>query len=589
MTQRRRRLAVAVCVLAAASSCSGPEAPAAPTVIRLFAQDTPVTIGRETRLGWVAPEGGGQARRLTFTPPTQARLELGYGIPSKGLAPGARPVRFLVTLEHEGRRHEVFETTLDPGDRRPQAWRDLRVDLADWAGREIALDLAVVPTEGAGSEARGAWSTPVVVGGAPDPRPNVLILSLDTLRSRNVGTYGYGRDTTPFLDAFATRGAVFEETVTTSVTTGPSHMSLFTGLYPVNHGLRTGLDWKLPDTRTVAETLRDAGYHTAAFTENGYIDRLRGFGAGFEEYTENRGDRKRGPGEVRVTFGQAERWLERGPRRPFFLFVHTYQVHAPFVPPEAYTGLFVDDGFPGPEDPTMRRHRDDYDREIRFVDDRVKALLAALDAAGLADDTLVAILSDHGEEFGEHGLYQHGGAVYEETIRIPWLLVGPGVPAGRRVATPASLIDVMPTLFDLIGRPVPEGLDGVSLRPALEGASMAPRTLFTEARARRRWVRPKLGEVWNPPLVAVRAPEGKFIVHRPDEGEALPAARYDLETDALETRPQPVEGEEGRALDALVDAYLKGRVDPATLRAPDDPEDIDPELRQRLKLLGYLE
>jgi arylsulfatase A-like enzyme len=557
----------------------------------LLEEGRSATIGREARLAlWLRPDAERLAARpFTLVLPAAARLDVGYGVPNASIAAAAAPARFEIRLEAaDHSEHVLLSRKIDPGRQEHRRWFDARIDLSRWGGDRVRLEFRVAAEPGDGPRAQGVFADPWIRGAPQDAtRPNVMLVSIDTLRARNVGAYGYARDTTPFLDEWAAEGALFENAITTSVTTGPSHMSLFTGLYPVNHGLRTGLGSKLPVAVTAAAAFRAAGYHTAAFTENGFIIRERGFGEGFAEYTENPGEKRRAPGQVRLTFGQARRWLELRARRPFFLFVHTYQVHHPFRPPDEYADLFEGDGAGGPPEALARGMRDAYDREIRFVDDQLRVLLAALGDA--ADGTLVAVVSDHGEEFGEHGLYQHGGAVYEETLRVPLIFRGPGVTAGRH-ATAVSLIDVAPTLLELAGLDPAARQDGVSLAPLLRGGAAPPaRTLFAEARAKRRWREPWRGESWNPPLVAVRGPHGKFIVHRPDAGEAEPTVHFDLERDALERAPRQVRGEDLRRVSALVDEYLEGRVDPSLLREPDDPDALDPDLRERLRQLGYLE
>ena len=199
------------------------------------------------------------------------------------------------------------------------------------------------------------------------------------------------------------------------------------------------------------------------------------------------------------------------------------------------------------------------------------------------------ILSDHGEEFHEHGYYQHGGALFEETLRIPLILIGPGIPAGR-ITSQVSLIDVLPTVLDYVGEDPPPGLDGVSLLGAVEGGEeIAQRTLFAEARGKKRWLRPFRGEAWSPPLIALRSQHGKFVVHRPSVGEAEPTVHYDLRMDALEASPRRVEGEELAAVDAQVADYLESRLSDAEISRPDAVDEIDPALRERLELLGYLD
>jgi arylsulfatase A-like enzyme len=551
--------------------------------------DDPIveTIGNESRYATRLLRGRPAGKKFSISVPADPVLTFGFGLPK----PKSRSVRTAGTFEfaieeESGKRTVIGGRRVDPATPEGRRWFDERLDLSAWSGRDVVLSFRVVPDEGAAAPP-GAIANPTLSSARHrDERPNVLIVSLDTLRARNIGAYGYGRDTTPFLDAFAAGGTLFETAITTSVTTGPSHMSLFTGLYPVNHGIRSGSEKVAAGVRTLATRLQRVGYDTAAFTENGFIIRHFGYGQGFNAYTENRGTGRRAPGDARVTFPQAQDWILRGAREPFFAFVHTYQVHSPFSPPEQYAELFADDDFPGPEEARMRLERDNYDREIRFVDDELRKLIGTLDEQGRLSRTLVVILADHGEEFREHGRYQHGGAVFDETLRIPLIFVGPGVQAARRIRTQVSLIDVLPTVLDFVGENSWGEVDGVSLIGALRtGAEPGPRTLFAEANAKKRWIKPFHGENWNPPMIAARSQDEKLIVHRPKQGEADPPARYDLAADALERSPLPVEGDELVAANALIDGYLKGRDAPDALPA----ESLDPGLRERLEMLGYLD
>lgn len=529
------------------------------------------------------PEGASYRIAL----PAQPILTFGFGLPDRPLAKWSAPANFEFAIEVSGEWSVLGNRRVDPAVLEDRHWFNATMDLSAWSGQEVTIRFRVVPDPDVRAPT-GAIANPTLVSADHhDDRPNLLIISLDTLRAQSVGAYGYGRDTTPFIDAFARRGTLFETAITASVTTGPSHMSLFTGLYPVNHGMRSGKELKHKDVSTLATQLRNAGYQTAAFTENGFIVRRFGFGEGFSEYTENRGTRRETPGEVRVTFPQAERWIAKRAREPFFAFVHTYQVHSPFWPPEPYSKLFEGDGMASPDTEQMRKARDNYDREIRFADDTLRIMIEALAERHQLERTLVVILSDHGEEFHEHGRYQHGGAVFDETLRIPLIVVGPGVQADRRIAAQVSLIDVRSTMLDLLGVADDSEGDGVSLAATLRGGpEPGPRALFAEASAPKRWIRPFSGEDWNPPLVAVRSQHQKFILHRPrDGGPVEPPQYYDLAADALEHSPRPIEPETLREIDALVDDYLKGR----TAREQSPPQPLDPGERQRLHALGYLD
>ncbi|HXK21472.1 MAG TPA: sulfatase [Myxococcota bacterium] len=561
--------------------------------VRLFADVQPFSIGNDTRLGVLLHEQR-QSARATVVLPAAAELSFGYAVnaavpeASRGeIAEASQlsPVALSLSLRHEnGARELLFEQRVDPRVPSERRWVDASADLSRWQGERVELEFALHADPGGVTPVAAFWEPTLHSAGAKSERPNLLVVSLDTLRARNVGAYGHERDTTPFLDQLAESGVLFENAITASVSTGPSHMSLFTGLYPVHHGMRRGQEPRSPSAVPLALLLRRAGYHTAAFTEDGYLIRIFGFGDGFSEYSENTGSHGAVPGEAQVTFERAERWLARSRRRPFFLFVHTYEVHAPYMPPAETANLFRSDGEPGTAAPDLRSEQDDYDREIRFVDDKVRELIGALERNGLRNSTTVVVLSDHGEEFGEHGYFQHGTALFEESLRVPLIFEGWGIPAGERVAGQVSLIDVTPTLLALVGVQAPAGLDGENLLPAMHGKALPERELFAEAMAPGRWRRPLFYEPFNPPLVAMRSQHGKLLVHRPTEGAAAPAMRIDLDSDSLELAPQALAGDELAAAQARVDSYLRGK--PSEPAAPAPP--LDPELRKRLEGLGYV-
>jgi len=337
-----------------------------------------------------------------------------------------------------------------------------------------------------------------VVGLPVRQRPNVVLISIDTLRADRLGAYGYLRPTTPRLDsALAAEGVTFERVFANAPKTTPSHMSMLTSLPPCAHGV---LMWEGSDVRavlnprvhTLAEVLRAAGYTTAAFTGGGPMDRSRGFAQGFATYRHGR------------QLERAIAWLDRRPAtRPFFLFLHTFEVHDPYTPPPSQIARFLPD-YQGPvlaaveqiRAGTVAWHgahrlfweavdRDDpravdavarlYDGAIREMDDNtLTALLRYLDDRGLASETLVIFTSDHGEAFGEHGAFLHDD-LYEGTLRVPLVLRFPGIlPAGRRLAEPAQLLDLLPTVLELLDIPLPPGAQGRSFALAARGTGPAP-------------------------------------------------------------------------------------------------------------------
>jgi arylsulfatase A-like enzyme len=552
----------------------------------------PALVEGASRL-WVealpVPDASRQTLSFALRVPAGATLAFGYGLREESWTRDGRPAAFRVALvEPGGRRHALFEAVLDPREPPHRRWFDAEVDLAAWAGRDATLELIAERSGGPGALSLPVWGDPAIYapGDAALP-PDVVLISLDTLRARSLGAYGYARDTSPFFDALAAQGTLFTRAVTTAVSTSPSHMSLFTGLYPVRHGVLAGMGHRAAGVRMLAEILRERGYTTAAFAENGYVDQAR-FAPGFARFTENAADSRETPGFARRTFAQARDWLERGPRRPFFLFVHTYEVHSPYDPPESHAGLFAGDGHPGPDHALLRRHRDDYDREIRALDDELRSFFEALRESAVGD-TIAVVVADHGEEFGEHGRSEHGGAVFEETLRVPLLFWGPGrIPAGARRDERVSLIDVVPTLLEMLGLPAPPDLDGVSLAPGIRvGAPIRDRTLFAEARTQRDWLRDFETVRWETPLFAVMSADTKFVVQRPRRGPRPPILRYDLERDPDERAPQALDAAQAAEVDRLLDSYLAAAAGSDAAPGPDDSETLEPDLRDRLRALGY--
>lgn len=406
-------------------------------------------------------------------------LRFGFGIEDAAAEPGWGIVEFAVAADvaGEGTLQPLFERTLDPA-RSPsdRGWQDARVDLSALAGREVTLQI-VQRVLGSDPSARSlsVIGNPLVVAARPAvPRSaprNLVLISLDTLRAASLSSYGYARATTPRMDAeLAARGTRVTRALAPRPFTPPSHMTMLTGLDPCAHGVEGRHDVLGADHATLAERLRAEGYDTAAITEDAYVVAGAGFARGFDVYYELRSDESSSPGFGAETFGRAARWLESTDARPFFLFIHTYQVHAPYDPPEGFADLFDE---PLPRDPVPepnRAARDAYDGEIRYTDGLVGEFLAALAARGLADETLVVVTSDHGEQFGEHFWTGHGFSTHDEAIRVPLLLRAPGlVPAGRIVEAQVGLVDLVPTLLDLLGLASDDSLQGASFAGLIRG------------------------------------------------------------------------------------------------------------------------
>lgn len=341
------------------------------------------------------------------------------------------------------------------------------------------------------------------------PDCNVVLISLDTLRADHLGSYGYQRPTSPCLDRFAAQATVFEQSFSQATWTLPSHMSIFTSLHPSEHGV-ISTNQRLGRSRiTLAEVLHSAGYATAGFTGGYNVSKRYGFDRGFDEYHESYPQDHPVPGKgfrVRELSPQLFDWLDAHRRRKFFLFVHSYDTHEPFL---AHPHLEqFDPGYSGPllalhdeatfnQSDLARRYRQHgdpsftmntflnkaintgelklsaadqrhlialYDNEIRFVDDSMCELLGRLDQLGLSEKTIVVVTSDHGEDLFERGQVNHGGPPYEVMIRVPLIIRVPGRPPSRS-AKLAQGIDVAPSLLELLALPPQRTFSGTSLFP----------------------------------------------------------------------------------------------------------------------------
>ena len=451
----------------------------------------------------------------------------------------------------------------------------------------------------------------------PSPPRHVLIVSIDTLRADFLGCYGNPTVRTPRLDALAASGLLFETHVSSAPTTLASHTSLMTGRWPHTHGVpRNG--FVVPDANvTLAEVLRDAGWRTAGFIGGFPLHPRFGFAQGFEHF-----DAEFPPGEPglqgtahtrradRVTDAVLA-WLDDhpvGPDERILLFVHYFDPHAPYGAPEPYRDLYRDDDLSirGTmrdvkrvqqalrRDPAEARTASDalralYAGEVTYTDQRVGLLFDGLKSRGLWDELLVVVTSDHGETMHEHPAREawgHGVEVYDTTVHTPLLLRLPGdEAAGRRLDALVSNIDVMPTLLDRLGLPIPEGVEGRSFAPLLTGDAFEPRReAFSEATRSQKQLTPEDRRWANRNKArAIRVADRKLIL-RPVSGER---ELYAPATDPHEQTDRLGESDETRALaDALtrrLEAWSEGAAGGNAAR------DLSAESRRRLEALGYVE
>ncbi|MFP6625462.1 MAG: sulfatase, partial [Deltaproteobacteria bacterium] len=447
-----------------------------------------ITIGGETRFGIPIPRAsdGKKSLSLSLSVPADSVIHLAYGLEESTVTQATIRIK----VAWDGTEKVLFTTRLEA--KQEPGWTDLSLKLGGHQGEAtLTLEVAsVVP----GREAPAlSLSAPVITRPtSTQRRPSVILVSLDTLRADHLGIYGYDRDTSPNMDAlFTTEGLVVDRVVSQAADTLYGHTALFTGMRPstpltsVPYGpteLSQLHSWAL----TLPEVLREAGYRTAAFTENALLVGPGVFNRGYEVYYEEKGIRneiwkmRTTPGHIESTFGRGLKWLERHADQTVFLFLHTYQVHAPYEPPASLSSLYPTP----PGSPLNRVEMDLYDREIRYTDDQVGKFVARLRQLGVLDNAILIITSDHGEEFGEHGAGGHGAHLTSEILHVPLLIRAPGlIPAGVRREGPFGLVDLMPTLLDLLGLDIPPNVTGASLAShLLEGTEGSTTPLFSEAR-----------------------------------------------------------------------------------------------------------
>ncbi len=429
-------------------------------------------------------------------------------------------------------------------------------------------------------------------GPAPAPapaRPDVVLVTIDTLRADRCSLHGAARPTTPFLDELARTAVVFDAAYSASSWTPPSMASIFTGLAPRTHGVVKGavrageaVNQQVLDESftTIAESFRAAGYHTIGVSSNAHVVKRTGFAQGFDAF---RAPLWKGANEVNAVVRKLVE--ERPAGRPMFLWVHYFDPHTPYVPHAPWIDSYdVDFGWvkrcAGVEQEALLAEAKTagnpaamkaalyglYDSEIAYVDAALRRLFEALPATRGA---LVAITSDHGETIMNRGWIGHGNGLYDEETRVPLLVRLPGAASGRRVTRPVANTDLYPTLLDAAGLPRPPGLD----RPGLLAAGAAEAPVLLEL-SRTETVE-----------TAVRSGRHKLIRrHAP-----LPAIElYDLAADPQEQRDL---AESEAALRARLSAALQSALDAAPARAAEGQETVpaDPELIERLRSLGYLE
>lgn len=566
----------------------------------------PAEVERSDRIVWRPEVSSPQFRRIF---PAGATIEVACHVPR-----GERAL-FSVRISGGTGKGEVLLKMIHEGEGASGEWIPHLLTLPSGSGESIvefaAYDAGLLGRLfGAAPPSGATFSVPETLPGATgrslDARPNILLISLDTLRADHLSSYGALRETSPVIDALAARGIRFTSAEAANNWTLPSHMSIFSGLTPAAHGVLPDMgqvrgylhpDRKLPlsaapGLRLFPQALADAGYRNAAVTENGWVSGRFGFNRGFRVF---RSDLR---GSLDRTAAAALEQLElSGERGPWFLFVHTYTAHQPYHAPEEYRLRWARPGHVGfawprarvpisdyyrfrapvfpPAPSDIGAFRDLYDGQVAWADSLVGTLVDWLEERGLLEQTIIAVTSDHGEEIFERGQFDHGDTLHEEVTHVPLVLAGGGLPQGKVVGTRVSLVDLSATLLDLAGLGREFGL-GRSLRGAWEGSAPFSRGELAFAEAIDFQGR-ELSAVWRGDL--------KYL--RRGQGEGAEEELYDLRRDPeehrnlVDRRPKVAS-----RLRALLDAHRANAAEIQSVLGNAD-EELDEELIRRLTSLGY--
>ena len=561
------------------------------------------TLGSETRRALAAPF----AARVSFEirVPPNAALRFAYGASTLGRPNLLTATDYLVLVDDGDGEERLFSETL----RRSQAnqWLPRDVDLSRFAGKTVRLTFATGRVRDKRPRAERQmlplWGNPALVDrSAVSEKPDIILISIDCLRADHIGAYGYARETTPHLDAFARKATLFENSITVSSYTLPTHAAMLTGLPPSLHGaiLRRPIATSVPYT---PESLARSGYRTAAIVSAPFLSQSYGFHRGFHTY------RATG-GRAALIIDQALALLDEGRGRPQFFFLHLFDLHWPYSPPEAFRTRFGE----RPDDitellelvrmrlpPKSRLQVEQtialYDAELAYVDEELQRFFDALRKAGTWDNALVIVTADHGEAFYEHEDWDHGRpwrhetpGLYEEIVHVPLIVKWPGEPIGRKVPNLVSQMDVSPTMLEAAGIEPPTHW-ATGLRRWVDGDAELgepTRHMITEFVSSRRDGSAGL-------QIALRNQNTKYIAtFRADTVAELRGTvpvreeLYDLRNDPGEQRNLlEADNASPGPFRAALRSYLKS----ARELAPTAEDDIVPDekLLKELRSLGYVE
>jgi arylsulfatase A-like enzyme len=549
-------------------------------------------IGSVTRRSIFLPSPS--RAEIALTVPKKASLQFAAGIDEYVRKNDDSGCVFRVIFLNDNEQHTLYEETFRPHKKKKLKWHEISVDLSKLQNKKGILRFETVPLltqEAKDNISLGYFllANPRILLTSGSKEPNIILVSIDTLRRDHLGLYGYEKEVSPFLDTMVSEAAVFDRVIAQAPYTVTSHMTMMTSLWPRVHQVLTHdyQDRLSTQWLTLPQILKARGYMTAGFTGGGQVSAVYGFDRGMDIY-----DYEGGISET--IFPKAMRWMAKTRGSPFFLFLHTYDPHAPYDPPPPYDTIF-DPDYEGDitswteenveiTDPELfNRIVDLYDGEIRYVDSQIRRVIQFLKDKGLYENTMIIITSDHGEEFMEHGaMAYHSHTLYNELLLVPLIIKFPNGQWGRRrIGGPVALNDLMPTVLDYLKLPLPAHCQGESLLAYLKTNSEPDpeRQIFSERIAIR-----------DSPRVDVSI---QTLFEKFCQNVVLPDEYFDLVSDPEET-DNLIRSHKRKASQWLkrIRKYFKANTNMAKLGFEDKEgrrQVMDKETVEKLKALGYIQ
>ncbi len=555
--------------------------------------------------------------------PKNAVLTFGFGLISEPNQKELNDVQFKIITEHSNKKNILFTEKLSYEKDKEGKVIYKKINLEKFKGKRIKFHFITDFYQQGDEKEKGNikcniayWYNPVIyqkTEGKPYKK-NVILISLDTLRADHLGCYGYKRNTTPNIDKLVQESVLFENAFSQAPSTLPSHMSMLTALYPVNHNVYVVGNKINPRIKTLSDAFRENSYFTSAFTGGHMVSAAFGFSKGFDFYQENKESIVKDTAEK--LYQKTSLWLDKNKDKNFFLFLHTYQTHDPYYPPEKYQvysdhnakwskkniwdALGGDLSFRYKDlgDEKRKNLIDLYDGEIKYTDEcLIKPLIEKLKKQNLYDNTMIIITSDHGEEFFDHHGWFHCHSLYNELIRVPLIIKFPNAKyKGNNVENNVGIIDIMPTVLKAVGiNPSQYKFDGRDLSSFIGKNQSKENIVFTEER----YI--KDDELRNllyiPGKLSIVTDKFKLILTKPYTQKdisfftpPLPNTEeielYNIKEDFLEKNNiGEAEKESVRNLIEKLNVYLRfGK----TKTIDEGKVKIDDALRERLRSLGYI-